>query len=89
MHYVYAALIAVLFPETLSRLVKLLIFRRLWYYSLLKFPGEVLMYWIQHILIFFIVPPFLIYSWGICDLLDVAVATLFLIFRATLFGTIW
>lgn len=30
----------------------------------LKFAGEVLAYWTQHILIFFLVPPFLIYSWG-------------------------
>lgn len=47
-HYVYGALVAILFPDTLSRL----------------FPGEVMMYWIQHATIFFIVPPFLIYVWG-------------------------
>ena len=29
-----------------------------------KFPGEIAVYWIQHITIFFIVPPFLIHSWG-------------------------
>lgn len=47
-HYVYGALIAIVFPDTLCRL----------------FPGEVLVYWIQHLLIFFVVPPFLIYAWG-------------------------
>lgn len=47
-HYVYGAALALLFPETLSRLL----------------PGEVFNYWIQHIIILFIVPPYLIYIWG-------------------------
>ena len=29
-----------------------------------QFPGEVINYWLQHSLIFFIVPPYLIYIWG-------------------------
>ncbi|KAL5509680.1 hypothetical protein EMCRGX_G005084 [Ephydatia muelleri] len=47
-HYIYGAAIALLFPETDSRLL----------------PGEVFNYWLQHIIIFFIVPPYLIYTWG-------------------------
>ncbi|KAL5476209.1 hypothetical protein EMCRGX_G026125 [Ephydatia muelleri] len=48
MHYVYGAAIAILFPDTLARF----------------FPGEVLNYWLQHLLIFFVVPPYLVYIWG-------------------------
>ena len=29
-----------------------------------QFPGEVVNYWIQHSLIFFVIPPYLIYIWG-------------------------
>lgn len=47
-HYVYGALVAILFPDTQSRF----------------FSGEIVVYWLQHGLIFFIVPPFLVYSWG-------------------------
>ena len=32
--------------------------------SLVQFFGELVEYWAQHILIFFIVPPYLIYIWG-------------------------
>lgn len=31
---------------------------------LFQFPGEVYNYWIQHTLIFFVIPPYLIYIWG-------------------------
>lgn len=30
----------------------------------IQLPGEVFNYWLQHIIIFFIVPPYLIYIWG-------------------------
>lgn len=36
-------------------------------FVLLKFAGEVLLYWVQHLLIFFIVPPYLIYTWGMLN----------------------
>ncbi len=30
----------------------------------MQFPFEVYNYWLQHFLIFFVVPPFLVYTWG-------------------------
>ena len=47
-HYVHVTLVAMLFPDTLAR----------------QFPGETAVYWIQHTMIFFIVPPYLVYIWG-------------------------
>lgn len=48
-HYLYGALIAMVLPDTHARLL----------------PFEVPMYWIQHALIFFIIPPYLVYTFGI------------------------
>lgn len=47
-HYVYGAVIAMVFPDTQCRFL----------------PGEVIVYWTQHTMIFFVVPPYLIYIWG-------------------------
>ena len=33
-------------------------------YLPVQFPGEVINYWLQHSLIIFIIPPYLIYIWG-------------------------
>jgi hypothetical protein len=47
-HYIYGAMVAMLFPDTLAR----------------QFPGETIMYWVQHVAIFFVIPPYLIWLWG-------------------------
>lgn len=90
-HYVYAALIAVLFPETLSRMVKFTtnLIQCVLCMCLLKFPGEVLVYWVQHIMIFFVVPPFLIYSWGMKRLIGNCCSHFIFNFRPILLGAIW
>ncbi|XP_011409793.2 PREDICTED: transmembrane protein 164-like [Amphimedon queenslandica] len=48
-HYLYGAFIAMILPDTHAR----------------HYHGEIPLYWIQHFMIFFVVPPYLVYSWGI------------------------
>lgn len=33
-----------------------------------QFHGEIILYWIQHIMIVFVVPPYIVYQWGIKSL---------------------
>lgn len=47
-HYIHVTLLPLLFPDTLAR----------------QYPGETAMYWIEHAVIFFVVPPYLVYIWG-------------------------
>ena len=47
-HYLHVTLIPLLFPDTLAR----------------QFPGETAIYWVEHAVIFFVVPPYLVYIWG-------------------------
>ena len=49
LHYLFSPFLAIAFPATNTRFL----------------PGEVLIYWVQHILIFFIVPPYLIAKGGV------------------------
>ncbi|XP_065888024.1 transmembrane protein 164-like [Dysidea avara] len=51
-HYVYCALVAIVFPETGGRVLF----------------GELVEYWVQHILIFAVIPPYLIHIWGVHNL---------------------
>jgi hypothetical protein len=68
-HHVYGAAVAMLFPEV----------------GPTDIFGRMTAYWVQHILIFFVVPPYLLYYWGI-DCLEPTTEFAWAIFSGIYFG---